>query len=461
MNGNKNSSRFEQYKRIMKFFSSAVIILLELTLYYYVWLNYYNKNMEVPFWRRGNWLIAGEYVALLLVLHRLYGGLRVGIYKYWNLVYSHMISIIGVNAFSYVQVVLFDKKMHNPMALLVLTAVDLVVVLVWAFAFKKAYSVLFPPKKLLLVYGKKPMFHLVNRIGSREDKYEIAMKVSIDCGIEKIIKQAEEYDGVIIGDIPARARNQLVKLCYAKNLRSYTLPKISDILLRSSAELNIFDSPLYLSRNFGGLAWDQMFVKRVFDIVVSSIMLLVASPFFLVIALLLKTTDKGPVFYTQTRLTKDGKEFSIYKFRTMVVDAEKKSGPVKAGDKDPRILPVGHFLRATRMDELPQLINILKGDMSLVGPRPERPELARIITKNIPEFEYRLKVKAGLTGYAQIYGRYCTTSYDKLKLDLTYIRNYSFWLDLKLMFMTPKVLLMKESTEGFEEGVWEDPALKE
>lgn len=461
MNGNKNSSRFEQYKRIMKFFSSAVIILLELTLYYYVWLNYYNKNMEVPFWRRGNWLIAGEYVALLLVLHRLYGGLRVGIYKYWNLVYSHMISIIGVNAFSYVQVVLFDKKMHNPMALLVLTAVDLVVVLVWAFAFKKAYSVLFPPKKLLLVYGKKPMFHLVNRIGSREDKYEIAMKVSIDCGIEKIIKQAEEYDGVIIGDIPARARNQLVKLCYAKNLRSYTLPKISDILLRSSDELNIFDSPLYLSRNFGSLAWDQMFVKRVFDIVVSSIMLLVASPFFLVIALLLKTTDKGPVFYTQTRLTKDGKEFSIYKFRTMVVDAEKKSGPVKAGDKDPRILPVGHFLRATRMDELPQLINILKGDMSLVGPRPERPELARIITKNIPEFEYRLKVKAGLTGYAQIYGRYCTTSYDKLKLDLTYIRNYSFWLDLKLMFMTPKVLLMKESTEGFEEGVWEDPALKE
>lgn len=145
----------------------------------------------------------------------------------------------------------------------------------------------------------------------------------------------------------------------------------------------------------------------------------------------------------------------------MVVDAEKKSGPVKAGDKDPRILPVGHFLRATRLDELPQLLNILKGDMSLVGPRPERPELATIITKNIPEFEYRLKVKAGLTGYAQIYGKYCTTSYDKLKLDLTYIRNYSIWMDLKLILMTPKVLFMKESTEGFEEGGFEDPALKE
>ena len=124
-------------------------------------------------------------------------------------------------------------------------------------------------------------------------------------------------------------------------------------------------------------------------------------------------------------------------------------------------MPVGRLLRATRMDELPQLLNILKGEMSIVGPRPERPELANVITKNIPEFDFRLKVKAGLTGYAQIYGGYCTTSYDKLKLDLTYIRNYSIWMDIKLIFMTPKVLLMKESTDGFEEGEWEDPALKE
>ncbi len=461
MSDNQNSRQFEQYKRIVKFLSSFVIVLLELAIYHYVWMNYYNRNMTVAFWRRGNWLVLGEYLVLLLVLHHTYGGLKVGIYKYWNLVYSHMISILGVNAFSYVQVVLFDKKMHSPTALITMTMVDLVLVMLWAGIFKKVYNFLFPRKRLLLVYGKKPMFHLLNRIGSREDKYEIAMKVSVERGIDRIIKMAQDYDGVIVGDIPARARNQLLKLCYAKNIRSYTVPKISDILLRSSDELNIFDSPLYLSRNFGGLAWDQILVKRCLDLLLASVMLIVTAPFFLVIALLIKGTDKGPVFYTQTRLTKDGVEFPIYKFRTMVVDAEKKSGPVKAGDKDPRVLPVGRFLRATRMDEMPQLINILKGDMSLVGPRPERPELARRITKNIPEFEYRLKVKAGLTGYAQIYGRYCTTSYDKLKLDLTYIRHYSIWLDLKLIFMTPKVLLMKESTEGFEDGIWEDPALKE
>ena len=140
----------------------------------------------------------------------------------------------------------------------------------------------------------------------------------------------------------------------------------------------------------------------------------------------------------------------IYKFRTMVVDAEKISGPVLARENDPRILPIGRFLRATRMDEIPQIINILMGDMSVVGPRPERPILAEEISKNIPEFTYRLKVKAGLTGFAQVYGKYNTTSYDKLKLDLSYILNYSLFLDLKLIIMTPKIMFLKVSTEGVE-----------
>ena len=205
----------------------------------------------------------------------------------------------------------------------------------------------------------------------------------------------------------------------------------------------------------------QIRIKRIFDLVMAVGLIIVLAPFMLAISVAIKMDSPGPVIFKQVRITTYGRKFYIYKFRTMVVDAEKKSGPVKAGDKDPRILPVGHFLRATRLDELPQLLNILKGDMSLVGPRPERPELAEIITKNIPEFSYRLKVKAGLTGYAQIYGKYCTTSYDKLKLDLTYIRNYSIWMDLKLILMTPKVLFMKESTEGFEDGGFEDPALKD
>ena len=214
--------------------------------------------------------------------------------------------------------------------------------------------------------------------------------------------------------------------------------------------MNLFDSPLLLSKN-DGLQIEQKIVKRLLDIAISATGLLISSPLFLLIAISIKCTDRGPVFYKQKRLTQGGKEFKIYKFRTMVQDAEKGGKAVLARDEDDRILPVGKILRRLRLDELPQLWNILKGDMSMVGPRPERPELMAEIVEEIPEFVYRLKVKAGLTGYAQVYGKYNTTAYDKLKLDLTYIRNYSIFLDLKLILMTPKVMFLKESTEGVKE----------
>ncbi|WP_412694078.1 sugar transferase [Clostridium sp. AF21-20LB] len=171
----------------------------------------------------------------------------------------------------------------------------------------------------------------------------------------------------------------------------------------------------------------------------------------MIVGISIKVTDGGPVIYHQTRLTKNGKKFQIYKFRTMVQNAEADGKARLASEDDPRILPIGRLLRATRLDELPQIYNILKGDMSIVGPRPERPELAAELEKEIPEFSFRLQVKAGLTGYAQVYGKYNTTPYDKLKLDLTYIRNYSVLEDLKLIIMTPKIMLMKESTEGVKE----------
>ena len=269
--------------------------------------------------------------------------------------------------------------------------------------------------------------------------------------MKAIIREAQNFDALIIGDIPAKERNALLKKCFERDIRTYTVPKLSDILIRTSEELDIFDSPLLLSRN-EDMSGIQRFLKRMLDVICSGVGLVVLSPFFLLVALSIYLTDRGPVFYKQTRLTKGGKAFQICKFRTMIQNAEEKSGARLASEHDDRILPVGHFLRRTRLDELPQLLNIWKGEMSLVGPRPERPELAAEIEKEIPEFCYRLKMKAGLTGYAQIYGKYNTTPYDKLKLDLTYIRNYSFLLDLKLILMTPKIMMLKESTEGIQEN---------
>ena len=170
----------------------------------------------------------------------------------------------------------------------------------------------------------------------------------------------------------------------------------------------------------------------------------------ILIALAIKLYDGGPVFYKQPRLTKDKQIFMILKFRSMKMDSEVK-GAQLAKKEDDRITPVGKLIRRIHFDELPQIFNILKGDMSLVGPRPERPEIAALYSERIPEFDYRLKVKAGLTGYAQVYGKYNTTPYDKLKLDLFYIENYSFFLDLKLLLMTVKIFFQKEVSEGVDD----------
>jgi len=311
------------------------------------------------------------------------------------------------------------------------------------------YVKLFPPRKMLLISGRRSDYHLVEKINSREDKYEICNIINIEKGIELLKEEVLKYDGIIVGDISSHERNIILKYCFANAIRTYSVPKVSDILLKSTVELNLFDSPLLLSRN-EGLAIEQQFIKRLMDIVGSLAGMILASPLFLIIALSIKLTDKSPIFFCQERLTIDGKTFNIYKFRTMIQNAEKDGVARLAAEKDTRILPIGNVLRRTRLDELPQLINILKGDMSLVGPRPERPELATQIEGEIPEFSYRLKVKAGLTGYAQIYGKYNTTPYDKLKLDLTYINNYSLLLDLKLILMTPKIMFIKEATEGVQ-----------
>ena len=439
--------KFEKYKRLIKVIFSVVLIAILAGIYGMIWIGWYNKIIWAPFFRRGNWMMIFIYAILLIFFMNTYGGFKVGFLKKGNLIYSQILAVLFTNIVTYFQITVQDKRFTTPVPLGVNIALSVVAILVWMLIFQWIYGLIFPPRRMLLISGDYSDYHLLEKMNAREDKYIISQIINYKEGMEKLIPQIDQYDGIIVGDMPSHERNLIIKYCYAKQIRTYSVPKISDILLRSSVDLNLFDSPLLLSRNTG-LAIEQMFCKRLMDVVFSLLGLVISAPFFLLIAISIKLTDRGPVFYKQTRLTKDGKTFEIYKFRTMIQNAEKYSGAVLASEHDPRILLVGRLLRATRLDELPQIFNILKGEMSIVGPRPERPELAAEIEKEIPEFSYRLKVKAGLTGYAQVYGKYNTTSYDKLKLDLTYIRNYSIFLDLKLIFMTPKIMLLKESTEG-------------
>ena len=261
----------------------------------------------------------------------------------------------------------------------------------------------------------------------------------------------DNYEGVLLNDVPARIRNDILKYCYANEIKVYMVPKISDILMRGAEDITLFDTPL-LAVEGKGLSPAEELTKRIFDLILCLIALIPASIIMLLIAAAIRLDDHGPVFYRQKRITKDGKEFEILKFRSMIVDAEKEGISIPATGKDPRITRVGRFIRATRLDELGQLINILKGDMSWVGPRPERVEHVEKYRQEIPEFDFRHKVKGGLTGYAQIYGKYNTSAYDKLRLDLMYIENYSFFLDIKLIFMTLQIMVKPEATEGFDKA---------
>ena len=444
-------NRKEQYKRILKFGSAAVILLIEVGLYWLLWQLYLNNIIEERFWRRGIWLLSTLYGVLLVFFLQTYGGLKIGYLKRGNIIYSHILSLFIVNTIGYFILALIDKRFHSPVSFILLTVVDGIIVCIWVFLFQWIYGVLFPPRRLLVVYGVRPVFSIMEKIGARDDKYVIGGSISIDEGIDKIMAKAKEFEGIVVGDVPSHDRNLILKKCYDSSIRVYMIPKISDILVRSSTNLNLFDTPILLSKN-EGLQIDQMAVKRFIDIVVSLIGIILTSPLFVMFGAAIHLADRGPIFYTQTRLTIDGKLFKIYKFRTMRVDAEKDGVARLAGEGDNRITDVGKILRATRLDELPQLFNIIKGEMSLVGPRPERPEIAAEYMEDLPEFAMRLKMKAGLTGYAQVHGKYNTTPYDKLKLDLHYIRNYSLWMDLILIVLTPKVLFMKESTEGVGEG---------
>lgn len=301
------------------------------------------------------------------------------------------------------------------------------------------------------MHGDRPVDDILYKFSTRPDKYVIEDTIDISKGIDAVKTEgmSGRYNGVVLWDIPTFDRNKLLKYFYSVNMRVYMMPKIPDVLVQGSDSIHLFDTPIMLTREYA-LTAGQRFSKRTMDIVCALILAIITSPIMLITAICIKLYDHGPVLYSQIRCTRDRREFRILKFRSMAVDAEKDGVARLATKDDDRITPIGRFIRAVRIDELPQLFNILKGDMSFIGPRPERPEIIDKYMEQMPEFAYRMRVKAGLAGYAQVYGKYNTSPYDKLKLDLIYIENYSLWMDIKLMILTLKILLRPESTEGVD-----------
>ncbi len=442
----------ERYKRLVMFLMSTLVIGLQTAGFAYVWFTQFNRADVIGevYWRRGHWALIALYALVVFIFSKLFGALKVGYMRVLDVVISQILSVISANAVAYLQLALIGrwKFGHHASPMWALTGMNLVIVLIWVLAMRWIYVVIYPPRETILIYDQSDPDQMWKKLSQRKDKYILSESVYLGEGLDYIKERIPLYQSVILGDMPSHERNVLAKYCFEKNVRCYCSPKISDIMLMGAEKIHMFDTPLLLMRN-RGLTVEQQFIKRFFDVVLSAAGIIILSPLFVILSALIKGYDGGPVFYKQNRLTKDGKVFKVIKFRSMRVDSE-KNGARLAMKNDDRVTPVGRVLRNIHFDELPQLFNILKGDMSIVGPRPERPEIAAQYEKLIPEFTYRLKVQAGLTGYAQVYGKYNTTPYDKLKLDLTYIENYSFFLDLQLIATTVKILFQKENTEGVE-----------
>lgn len=375
---------------------------------------------------------------------------RVSILQIRDVIFGEVLATMITDIIMYILIWMLSIHLPNLIPGLITWGGQCVIGVIWAYVMHQSYFSTHPPLRTIVIYDERMgMENLIHTYGL-EKRFNIKTVYPVESIMDKL-EVMEEFDAAFLCGIHSRERNIILKHCISHKIKLFMIPRIADVMMRGSEQIHMLYLPILKTQRYKP-SIEYQIIKRTMDIVVSGIATIVLSPLFLITAIAVKS-DGGPAFYKQKRLTKDGKVFEILKFRSMRVDAEKYSGAVlSAGENDPRITKVGRIIRACRLDELPQLLNILKGDMSLVGPRPERPELQKEIEKEVPEFGLRLQAKAGLTGYAQVYGKYNTTFYDKLLMDLMYISKPSILEDLTIMLATVKILTSKESTEGVGEG---------
>lgn len=438
-------------KRLYYFIISFIIVALETGVMAYIEVVYYNTELPKAFYFWGHVFIAAVYAFILFIFSTMYGGLKIGSYRMIELLFSQGIATLVTNVIFYAIITLLAYHFPSIIPLLIGMFIQCILIGLWIMATTYLYRFLFPPLDVLLIYSGDSKDSFVEKVKTRRHQFTIKESIEAVESMDKITEAVGRHESVMMWDVPDSIRKDIFKYCYENSVEIYVMPKIMDIILRGAEQLHFFDTPLLLTK-VSPLEIEQLFVKRLVDIILSIVLIIVLSPFMLITALCVKMYDGGSIIYKQKRLTRDNKEFYIYKFRSMRENAEKDGVARLSSTNDSRVTPIGKVIRKVRLDELPQLFNVLSGTMSFVGPRPERPEIAAQYMEDMPEFGYRTKVKAGITGYAQVYGKYNTVPYDKLKLDLYYIENYSVWLDLRLVILTVRTLFKFDSTEGVKEG---------
>ncbi len=449
MNVSKNSQRMLATFQMHTI--KAVRALIAIALFWGCFLLHYAQYYAPQSLLSMTLLMVFVYAGAQVMLGKIYHAYNAGTASVLEMIYSlSLADLIGAGVL-YVVICLTLQTFVPPYPLVELLAAQLILNLVWAFVADRLYYRLHAPSPTVVIYRDDDDLQRLRELRQFSRKFDVRKYIQDPSDIQTVLEQVQGYEVIFTAGIDIVLRNEITKYCLENDVEGYFKPKVADIIMAGAEHMKMFSIPFIRVRR-AVPSFEFMFLKRSFDILASLLAMIILSPIFLLTTLAIRLYDGGPAFYKQTRLTQDGRAFEILKFRSMRVDAEKDGVARMASEQDDRITPIGKVIRACRLDELPQLINILVGEMSIVGPRPERPEIAEQYEAAMPTFRLRLQVKAGLTGYAQIYGRYNTEPYDKLQMDLMYVNNMSASEDLRLMFATVKILFMKGSTEGVASG---------
>ena len=454
MNGSMTWGAFT--KKIKLLAIKLLHFILTIALFCVAWILFryhgFHITREIGF--RYNYFVVLGYAVILFFFNRTYNSYLLGYSRIRTMIFAQTLAQFFSIVIVYAVVSISWAHFQNPLIFIPMLVGQLVVDVIWSYFSNGFYFKLNPAKRTVLIYrnalDKKRFGTIAGKPSER--LYKIVDEIMYDGSFGELAGVLDDYEAIFVAGVNSRCRNGILKYCKERNIPGFFLPHVGDVIMQEAQHIQAFDSPvLYVDRKV--LNPEYVIVKRGFDVLASLLGIIVLSPLMAITAIAIKAYDGGPALYKQVRLTKDGKEFRILKFRSMRVDAEKDGvARLSTGENDDRITPIGRVVRKCRLDELPQLFNILRGDMSVVGPRPERPEIAEQYYRTMPDFQLRLQVRAGLTGYAQVYGKYNTDPYEKLEFDLLYINSMSVLTDLRLMFATVGILFSKESTEGVEAG---------
>jgi len=440
-----NSGGFDRTKKVIS--GLLDVVVYHIAVYISFWIRY---EGSIPFYNYSAYESSGIYIMIAFILlnvlfgiYILYNKSRIDIIYLTVLVQLTM--SIAIMALTY-----FGRWFTFPRSVIGISfIVSTILLLIWRFIVFGIYEKVDGTKNVMVVGSKDTCKKAIYNFGNAKNKrHQITLAVT-DNFLKNIKSHLDEVDIVYLSeDLPKKA--EIYDYIIRKDKKIFLQTSFENLVMVSPNIMNIEDESLIEISNFR-ISPENDLIKRLIDFLVSLILIVITAPIMIITALLVKATSKGPVLYKQIRITKNQKEFNILKFRTMGVTAEKDSGPVLATSNDVRVTPIGKYLRSLRIDELPQLFNVLKGDMSLVGPRPERPFFVDQFNTANPYYYLRHNVRAGITGYAQVYGKYATDFNSKLNFDLLYIKKYSLILDAKIMVQTIKVLFDKVSSQGVEE----------